>query len=63
MKSKYKIGDILQFKFAGAYEIGKITNIEKRERGMVYTLNDGKYKYNIWLAIGLRIQICRRIEQ
>lgn len=47
MKSKYKVGDILQFKFAGAYEIGKITNIEKREKGMVYILSDGKYKYNI----------------
>ena len=43
-----KIGDTIEFKFAGAKERGTIKEIKKRGNKILsYSIWDGKYKYTI----------------
>jgi hypothetical protein len=43
-RKKYKVGDTVEFSFAGAKERGKITMINEVGR---LTINDGKYTYPV----------------
>ena len=43
-----KVGDSIEFKFAGAKEKGIIKGINKRGRKILsYSVSDGKYNYTI----------------
>jgi hypothetical protein len=43
-----KVGDTLEFLFAGSTHIAKIIEIEKKGNKILsYKLNDGKYTYTI----------------
>ena len=47
-----KIGDTIEFKFAGAKEKGIIKGINKRGRKILsYSVSDGKYNYNVVKAM------------
>jgi hypothetical protein len=43
-----KIGDSIEFKFAGGKEKGIIKGINKKGRKILsYSVSDGKYNYNV----------------
>ena len=43
-----KVGDSIEFKFAGAKEKGIIKEINKKGRKILsYSVSDGKYNYNV----------------
>ena len=43
-----KVGDTLEFYFAGGKEKGKIKGINKRGRKIIsYSVSDGKYNYRV----------------
>ena len=43
-----KVGDSIEFTFAGAKEKGIIREIHKRGRKILsYSVSDGKYNYNV----------------
>ena len=57
-----KVGDSIEFKFAGAKEKGIIKGINKRGRKILsYSVSDGKYNYNVakdmvmWLLLSIRV--------
>lgn len=45
MKAKYKVGDKVQFTFAGCPEVGTIIEVEKSKTSISYIIQDIKYKY------------------
>jgi len=45
MKAKYKVGDEVQFIFAGCPEIGTIIEVDKTNTKVLYTIEDSQYKY------------------
>ena len=43
-----RVGDRLEFRFAGAKERGTIKEINKRGRKIIsYSVSDGKYNYSV----------------
>ena len=43
-----KVGDSLEFKFAGGKQRGTIKDIEKKGRKILsYSVSDGKYNYRV----------------
>jgi len=45
IRLKYKVGDTVQFQFAGMVETGNILSIDKEDKNSPYRIYDGKYYY------------------
>ena len=44
-RKHYKIGEVVEFSFAGSTEKGVITHVDEAER---YTVDDGKFTYPVY---------------
>jgi len=47
VRAKYKVGDKIEFTFAGSLHQGEITNVKKDGNKITYTVVDEKYTYPV----------------
>ena len=46
-RAKYKVGDIVEFTFAGSPHQGKITEVRKEQSKVSYRVKDDMYTYPV----------------
>lgn len=47
IKAKYKVGDIVEFNWAGSTESGEILEVRKSTSTVEYSIDDKAYKYPV----------------
>lgn len=45
-RKQYKVGEVVEFNFAGVVHKGKITKVQNESK---YTVSDGRYTYPVYI--------------